>query len=79
MDGGLILSATDRRCKPGAFDIALQQALTLQVTGNTPRNGVGELSEFIAGRRPDPAKPRTGSMGAVNVHAIQKQYMKMDV
>jgi hypothetical protein len=70
MDGGLIFFTTGRRSKPGTFDIALQQTLTFQVTGNPPRNGMGELCEFIAGRRLDPAKPRTGSMGTVDVSPV---------
>ena len=37
------------------------------------------MGEFIAGRRLDPAKPRTGSTGTVDVNPVQKQHMKMDV
>jgi hypothetical protein len=44
MDGGLIFSTAGRPSKPSAFDIALQ------VTGNTPGNGMDELCDFIAGR-----------------------------
>ena len=79
MDGGLIFFTTGRRSKPGTFDIALQQTLAFQVMGNTPRNGMGELGEFIAGRRLDPAKPCTGSTGAVDVNTIQKQHVKVNV
>lgn len=43
MDGGLIFFTAGSRSKPGAFGIALQQALPFQVTGNTPGNDVGEL------------------------------------
>ncbi len=62
----------DIRAEIAVSCFALQQAMTFQVTGNTPRNGVGELNEFIAVRRPDRAKPRTGSIGAIDVNAIRK-------
>ncbi len=42
MDGGLIFLTAGRRGKPGAFDIALQQALTFDVTGNTRFSEDGE-------------------------------------
>ena len=37
MDGSLIFFTAGRRTKPGNFGIAHQQALALQVAGNTPR------------------------------------------
>jgi hypothetical protein len=43
MDGGLIFFTAGRRGKPSAFDIALQQALTFQLMGNTLGNDMGEL------------------------------------
>ncbi len=47
--------------------IAFQQPLTLQVAGNTLRNGMSQSGEFITGWRLDPAKPRTGLRGAIEI------------
>jgi hypothetical protein len=38
--------------------IAHQQALAFQVTANPLGDGMGQLGEFIAGWRLDPAKPQ---------------------
>ena len=59
--------------------IPLQQALALQVTGDTVRDGMRQLGEILAGWRPDPAKQSTGSMGAVAVNTIQEQHMEVDI
>jgi hypothetical protein len=37
------------------------------------------MGEFITGWRLDPAKPRTVSIGAVDVNTIQEKHMEVDV
>jgi len=37
------------------------------------------MGEFITGWRLDPAKPRMGSMGAVEINTVQKQHVEVDI
>ena len=53
------------------FGITHQPALALQIPGDALSDGMSELSEILAGWRLDPAKPRTGSMRAIDVDSIQ--------
>ncbi len=55
--------------------IPLQQALALQVTGDTVRDGVRQMGKFITGWRFYPAKPQPGIIGTVDVYTIQKLHM----
>ena len=41
-------------------------------------DGVRQLGEFGAGRRPDPEEPGC-SIGTLNVHAIEEQHVKVNV
>ena len=59
------------RCYIAVLGIVLQQPLALQKAGNAPCDGVGELCEFIARWRLDPAKPH-GRSGAIDIDTIEE-------
>jgi hypothetical protein len=53
--------------------IPLQQPFPLQKTANAVGDGVGQLSEFLAGRRFDPPESGGCPVDTVYVNAIQEQ------
>ncbi len=56
----------------------LQQALALQKAANAPGDGMGQLPEFVGGRRLDPVKPDR-SVRVLDIHPIEEQHVEMDI
>ncbi len=54
-----------------------QSVTAAAATPEVDINGMSKLGELLAGRRLDPAKPHTGSVGVVDVNTIQKQHKEL--
>jgi len=62
-------------CIHAVVGIALNQTLALQETAHTPGDGMGELCEFVTGRRLHPLKPHERPVPSLDVHAVQNEHV----
>jgi hypothetical protein len=65
------------RGKIAVLHISFQQTLVFQKAANTVGDGVRQLGEFGACRRPGSTEP-VCSIGRIDIHPIEEQHVKMD-
>jgi hypothetical protein len=65
--------------KIAVLGIAINEALSLKETTHPPGDGVAESGEFVTGRRLHPLKLPERSVPALDIDAVQKKHVKMDI